>query len=61
MRRALVVMTSHYASLDLQRVSEGFVDMPEPDLEKLVDAAEAPGAVLVARFEDEVVPPPLNL
>jgi hypothetical protein len=56
MRRALAVMTSHYASLDLQRISEGFVDMPDSDLEKLVDTAEAPGVVLAARFEDEVVP-----
>jgi hypothetical protein len=31
------------------------------ELEKLVDAVEAPGAVLAARFEDEVVPPPLDL
>jgi hypothetical protein len=35
--------------------------MPDPELEKLVDAAEAPGAVLAAHFEDEVVPPPLDL
>jgi hypothetical protein len=41
--------------------TEGFVGMPDPDLEKLVDAAEAPGAALAARFEDEVVPPPLDL
>jgi hypothetical protein len=61
MRRALVVMTSHYAGLDLQRISEGFVDMPNSDLKKLVDTAEAPGAALVARFEDEVIPPPLDL
>jgi hypothetical protein len=61
MRRALVVMTSHYAGLDLQRVSEGFVDMPDPDLEKLVDTVEASGTALAARFEDEVVPPPLDL
>jgi hypothetical protein len=56
MRRALAVMTSHYAGLDLQRVSEGFVDMPDPDLEKLIDRAEAPGAILAACFEDKVVP-----
>jgi hypothetical protein len=61
MRRALAVMTSHYAGLDLQRISEGFVDMPDSDLKKLVDAAEAPGVALVARFEDEVIPPPLDL
>jgi hypothetical protein len=35
--------------------------MPDPDLKMLVDAAEAPSAALAARFEGEVVPPPLNL
>jgi hypothetical protein len=56
MRRALVVMTSQYASLVLQRISEGFIDMTDPNLEKLVDEVEAPGTALAARFEDEVVP-----
>jgi hypothetical protein len=54
-------MTSHYDGLSLQSVSEGFVDMPNSDLEKLVDAAEAPSAVLAARFEDEVILSPLDL
>jgi hypothetical protein len=54
-------MTSHYDGLNLQSVSEGFVNMPDSDLEKLVHATEAPGAVLAARFENEVVPPPLDL
>jgi hypothetical protein len=54
-------MTSHYTSFDLQRVSEGFVNMPDADLEKLVDVAEAPGVALAVHFEDEVVPPPLDL
>jgi hypothetical protein len=35
--------------------------MPDSDLEKLVEVAEAPGVVLAALFEDEVVPPPLDL
>jgi hypothetical protein len=61
MKQALVVMTLHYADPDLHRVSEGFVDMPDLDLETLVDAAEPPGAALAARFEGEVVPPPLDL
>jgi hypothetical protein len=56
MKRALVVMTSHYDGLDLQHISEGFVDMPDPDLEKLVDAAEASGAALAVRFKDKVIP-----
>jgi hypothetical protein len=54
-------MTLHYDGLNLQSVSEGFVDMPDVDLEKLVDASKAPGAVLAAHFEDEVIPPPLDL
>jgi hypothetical protein len=60
-QRTLAVTTSHYDGLDLRSISEGFVDMPDLVLEKLVDAAEALDDVLVARFEDEVVPPPLDL
>jgi hypothetical protein len=54
-------MTLHYASLNLEGVSEGFVDMPDPEQEKLVDAADCRGAILAAHFEDEVIPPPLDL
>jgi hypothetical protein len=61
MKWALAVMTSYYDGLDLQHVSKGFVDMPDPDLEKLVDVAEALGAALAAHFEGEVVSPPLDL
>jgi hypothetical protein len=56
MKQALAMMTSHYTGLDLQRISEGFVDMLDPDLEKLVDAVEDPGATLAACFEGEVIP-----
>jgi hypothetical protein len=35
--------------------------MPDSVLEKLVDVTEALGDVLVAQFEEEVVPPPLDL
>jgi hypothetical protein len=61
MKRALAMMTLHYDGLDLQCISEGFVDMPDPDLEKLVDVAEAPSAALAVFFEGEVIPPPLDL
>jgi hypothetical protein len=30
--------------------------MPDPDLEKLVDTVEDPGAALAACFEGEVIP-----
>jgi hypothetical protein len=35
--------------------------MTDPDLEKLVDVAEAPSAALAVFFEGEVIPPPLDL
>jgi hypothetical protein len=55
MKQAMAMMTSHYDGLNLQHISEGFVDMPNLDLEKLVDAAEAPGTALAAFFEGEVI------
>jgi hypothetical protein len=48
-------MTSHYVSLNLQVISECFIDMPDPEQEKLVDTVEVPGTGLAARFEDEVI------
>ncbi|XP_066311573.1 uncharacterized protein [Miscanthus floridulus] len=57
--RALAIISSHYASVDLGTVSDGYV-LPEDDEEvvKLMEAAEGPGTVLARLFEEEVVPPP---
>jgi hypothetical protein len=66
-KRALAIVCSHYAGINLEAVSEGYV-IDEEDVEganeellQLVEAAEAPGAALAACFEEEVVPPPANL
>ena len=61
-KRALAVVSSHYASVDLEAVSDGYIlakDDVEADEEvtKLMEAAEAPGTVLASLFEEEVVPP----
>ncbi|XP_066351524.1 uncharacterized protein [Miscanthus floridulus] len=56
------VVSSRYANIDLEAVSDGYV-LAEDDEEakeevmKLVEVAEAPGTVLAKLFEDEVVPP----
>ena len=62
-KRALAVIASHYISVDLQAISDGYV-LPDDDKEaneavvKLMEAAEGPGVALARLFEEEVVPPP---
>ena len=61
-KRAMAVVSSHYADVNLVAISDGYV-LPEDDKEaneevtKLMEAAEAPGTVLASLFEEEVVPP----
>ena len=59
---ALAVVSSHYAGVDLEAISDGYVlaeDDEEADEEvmKLMEAAKAPGTALASLFEEEVVPP----
>ena len=64
-KRALAVIASHYVSVDLQAISDGYI-LPDDDEEadeavtKLMKAAEGPVAALAWLFEEEVVPPPLS-
>ena len=61
-KRALAIVSSHYAGVDLKAISDGYV-LPEDDEEaneevaKLTEAAEGPGTVLAKLFKEEVVPP----
>lgn len=63
MKRALAVISSHYA-IDLEAVSDGYMvdeengDNVEEEIQKLIDAAEKPGVLLAQLFEDKVVPAP---
>ena len=61
-KRALAVVSSHYAGIDLEAVSDGYVvaeddEKAEEEVLKLVEAAEAPGTALARLFKEEVVPP----
>ena len=61
-KRALAVVSLHYASVNLEAISDSYVlaeDDEDADEEvmKLMEAAEAPGTPLASLFEEEVVPP----
>lgn len=65
-KRALAIISPHYAGINLEAISEGYVieeddeGKVEEELMKLVEAAEAPSAVLAKLFEEEVVPAPAD-
>ena len=64
-KRALVITTSHYAGVDLEAISDGYVlaeDDEEADEEvtKLMEVAEGLGTALAKLFKEEVVPPMLS-
>ncbi|XP_066385189.1 uncharacterized protein [Miscanthus floridulus] len=61
-KRALAVVSSHYASINLEAVSDSYVlaeddEEVEEEVMKLVVVAEAPSTALAKLFEEEVVPP----
>ncbi|XP_066334086.1 uncharacterized protein [Miscanthus floridulus] len=61
-KRALAVVSSHYAGINLEAISDGYVmteddEKAEEEVMKLVKAAEAPGMALARLFKEEVVPP----
>jgi hypothetical protein len=61
MRRAFAVFRSHYQKIDLVALSEGYVIGPDEELDAIDEDVLEPATILVAKFEEEVVPPPLNL
>ena len=64
-KKALAVVSSHYSGIDLPTVCEGYV-LPDDETEaqeevqRLEDAATAPGDALAAFFDEEVELPPLG-
>ncbi|XP_066392820.1 uncharacterized protein [Miscanthus floridulus] len=61
-KRALAIVSSHYAGVNLEAVSDGYVlaeDDEEADEEvtRLMEAAEGPDTTLAKLFEEEMVPP----
>jgi hypothetical protein len=61
MRRVLAVFRSHCQKIDLEALSEGYVNGPEEELDAADEEVLEPAKILVAKFKEEVVPLPLNL
>jgi len=64
-KKALAVVSSHYVGIDLPAVCEGYVLLDDEveaqeELQRLEDAANAPGDALAAFFDAEVELPPLG-
>ena len=61
-KHALAIVSSHYAGIDLEAISDGYVvaeddEKAKEEVMKLVEVAEAPSMALASLFEEEVVPP----
>jgi hypothetical protein len=61
MWRALAIFKSHYQKIDLEALSEGYVDIPEEELDAIDKEVLEPAKTLASEFEEEIVPPPLEL
>jgi len=64
-KKALAVVSSHYAGIDLPVVCEGYVHPDDEteaqeEVQRLEDVATVPGDALAAFFDDEVELPPLG-
>jgi hypothetical protein len=59
-RRAFAGCKSHY-EVNLVALSDGYLDAPDEVLDAADAEAQAPTTILVARFEEDVVPPSVNL
>jgi hypothetical protein len=60
-RRVLIVFKSHFQKIDLEALSEGYIDFPKEELDTINEEVLEPVKTLVVKFEDEIVPPPLEL
>jgi hypothetical protein len=57
---AFAVYRSHY-EVNLVALSNGYLDAPDKVLDVADAEAQAPTAILAPRFEEDVVPPPVDL
>jgi hypothetical protein len=57
----LIIFRSYYQKIDLEALSEGYVNILEEELDAIDEEVLEPVKTLGAKLEDEVVPPPLEL
>jgi hypothetical protein len=57
----LIVFRSHYQKIDLEALSEGYINIPEEELDAIDEEVLEPAKTLAAKFEEEIDPQPLEL
>jgi hypothetical protein len=60
-RRVLAVFRSHYQKIDLEVLSEGYVNILKEELYAIDEEVLEPVKTLVAKFKEEVIFLPLDL
>jgi hypothetical protein len=60
-RCTLAVFRSHYQKIVLEVLSEGYIDIPEEELDVIDEEVLEPAKTLAAKFKDEIVTSPLEL
>jgi hypothetical protein len=61
MQHVLAVFRSHYQKIDLEALSEGYINIPEEELDAIDEEVLEPAKILAAKFEEEIDPQPLEL
>jgi hypothetical protein len=61
MQCALTIFRSHYQKIDLEALSEGYVDIPKEELDAIDEEVLEPVKTLAAKFEKEVMPSSFDL
>jgi hypothetical protein len=61
MRREFAIFRSHHQKMDLVALSEGYVISPNEELDAIDEEVLEPTKILAGKFEEEVIPPPLNM
>jgi hypothetical protein len=57
---ALAVFGSHYQKIDLEALNEGYIEIPDEELDTINKEVLESVKTLAAKFEDEIVPLPLE-
>jgi hypothetical protein len=61
MQRVLAIFRSYYQKIDLEALSEGYVDIIEEKLIAIDEEVLQPAKTLATKLEEEVFPSPLDL
>jgi hypothetical protein len=60
-QHVLVIFSSHCQKINLEALSEGYINIPKEEIDAINEEVLEPMKTLAAKFADEIVPPPLEV